>query len=97
MCELFTIAAALAFTALFFRARKSGAPHRALGATALTFWGAALMWSVDCIHSLAEGEGLLDLSAGDAALGVLVLCCGLVLHAALLIRFKEVPAQRRSA
>ena len=69
MCELMTIAAAILFTALAAFARRAGRPARALGTTALVFWGAALMWSVDCVHSWMEGEGLFDLSADDAALG----------------------------
>ena len=90
MCELITVAAAVAFSALFMRARRLGSPTRALGATALSFWGAALMWSVDCVHSFIKGEGLLDLSAGDAALGALVVACGLAIYATL--RFREVRA-----
>ena len=81
-----TIAAAAAFSALAVRAFRSGRPHRALGMTALVFGGAALMWSVDCVRSLIDGDGLLDLSAGDAALGGVVLLCGLSLFAVLRLR-----------
>ena len=56
MCELMTIAAALVFSALFFAAKRRGDRAGALGKTALVFWGAALMWSVDCVHSLMEGQ-----------------------------------------
>jgi hypothetical protein len=86
MCELMTIAAAALFTALAAFARKAGRPARALGTTALVFWGAALMWSVDCAHSLLEGEGLLDLSLDDAKLGALVLAAGFALFAVLRVR-----------
>ena len=44
------------------------------------------MWSVDCVHSLLEGEGLLDLSADDARLGALVVAAGLALFALLRLR-----------
>ena len=86
MCELMTIGAALLFAALAALARKSGRPLRALGTTALVFFGAALMWSVDCVHSFIEGEGLLDLSLDDAKLGALVLAAGLALFAFLRVR-----------
>ena len=86
MCELMTIGAAILFASLTFFARRAGRPARALGATALVFTGAALMWSVDCVHSLMEGEGLLDLSLDDAKLGALVLVAGLALFAVLRIR-----------
>ncbi|MBQ7721683.1 MAG: hypothetical protein IJT64_02115 [Kiritimatiellae bacterium] len=87
MCELMTIAAALCVSALWWFARRNGHPTRALGTTALALWGAALMWSVDCVHSLMEGEGLLDLSADDAALGALILVAAAALYAVL--RFRE--------
>lgn len=86
MCELMTIAAAIVFAVLAASARKAGRPAGALGTTALVFAGAALMWSVDCAHSLLEGEGLLDLSADDALLGALVLAAGLALFAVLRVR-----------
>ncbi|MBQ7666843.1 MAG: hypothetical protein IJS46_02485 [Kiritimatiellae bacterium] len=86
MCELMTIAAALFFAALAASRRRAGRPARALGTTALVFTGAALMWSVDCVHSLLEGEGLFDLSADDALLGALVLAAGLALFAILRLR-----------
>ena len=86
MCELMTIAAAILFAVLAAFARKSGRPARALGTTALVFAGAALMWSVDCVHSLMEGEGLLDLSLDDAKLGLLVVAAGLALFAVLRVR-----------
>jgi len=93
MCELITIAAAILFTALFAAAKRRGAPSRALGTTALAFWGAALMWSVDCVHSLMEGEGLLDLSADDAKLGALIFAAGLALFAVLRLREGRIGRQ----
>ena len=77
-----TIGAALVFTALYFTCAKT----RAVFTTMLMYWGAALMWSVDCVHSLMEGEGLLDLSREDAILGAIVLASGLVVFAALAVR-----------
>ena len=95
MCELMTVAAALLVTALFFAARRAGCPARALGTTCLALWGAALMWSVDCVHSFREGEGLFDLSADDAALGGLILVCAALLYG--ILRVREVSAARKSA
>ena len=90
-----TIAAAVLVSAAFFFARRAGRPVRALGTTALALWGAALMWSVDCVHSFREGEGLFDLSADDAALGGLILVCAALLYAVL--RVREAAAARRAA
>ena len=86
MCELMTVAAAVLVSAAFFLARRAGRSARALGTTALALWGAALMWSVDCIHSFREGEGLFDLSADDALLGALILACAAALFAVLRVR-----------
>ena len=94
MCELMTIAAAILFAALAASARKAGRPARALGTTALVFTGAALMWSVDCIHSFLAGEGLLDLSKDDAALGAVVVAAGLALFAVLRVRESRTSAAR---
>lgn len=92
MCELITIAAAIAATALFLRAKRAGRPNGALWTTALALWGAAIMWSVDCVHSLMEGEGLLDLSVGDAALGGVIVAVAVALYAILRIREKRCGA-----
>ena len=86
MCELMTLFAAIVFTAMTWLLRRAGRPSRATATTALVFWGAALMWSVDCVHAAMEGEGLLDLSREDAVLGAIILAAGLGLHAVLSFR-----------
>ena len=86
MCELVTIAAALAFTALYFAGRRAGRPSAAAFTTMLMFWGAALMWAVDCVAEWLDGEPLLDLGAEDAILGGIVLAAGLLVHGTLLLR-----------
>lgn len=92
MCELMTLAAAILVSTAFAQAHRAGRPSAALGTTALALWGAALMWSVDCVQSFREGEGLFDLSGGDAALGGLILACAAFLYAVL--RFRERRALR---
>ena len=86
MCELMTIVAALVFTALWFSARRAGRPANAKGTAALMFWGAALMWAVDCVKSAMDGEGLLDLSREDAILGAIILAAGLAVYGVLAFR-----------
>lgn len=88
MCELMTIAAAIVFAVLAASARKAGRPAAALGTTALVFAGAALMWSVDCVHAFLDPEDgeLLDLSRDDALLGALVVSAGVALFAVLRVR-----------
>ena len=79
MCELMTIAAAAVFTVLYFTGRRS----RAVFATMMMFWGAALMWAVDCVHSAMEGEGLFDISKEDTILGCILLAAGLLVFGAI--------------
>ena len=82
MCELMTIAAALVFTALYFFGKKSSAVFT----TMLMFWGAALMWSVDCVFNAVDGEGLFDISREDTILGFIILAAGLLVFGALSLK-----------
>lgn len=82
MCELMTIAAALVFTVLYFTGKRSAATLT----TMLMFWGAALMWSVDCVANRLDGEPLFDLSREDALLGGIILAAGLLVHVVLTVR-----------
>jgi len=93
VCELMTIGAALVFTALHFALWRSGRPSPAVLTTMLMFWGAALMWSVDCVANRMEGDPLLDFSREDLVLGFIVLGFGLAAHIAfLLIGRRKAPA-----
>ena len=79
MCELMTIGAAVLFTILYFTRFRT----RAVFATMLMFWGAALMWSVDCVANRLEGGPLLDISCEDTTLGFIIIGAGLLVYAAL--------------
>ena len=83
MCEIMTILAALAFTAIYFSGKRKGRPNKAVFTTMLMFWGAALMWSVDCVANRMDGEALFDISREDTILGFIVLGAGLLVFAAL--------------
>ena len=77
MCEIITIIAALAFTAVWFFQKKAGKSDKAVFLTMLMFWGAALMWACDGIASVLEGEGFFDISREDTILGFIILAFGL--------------------
>ena len=81
MCELMAIGAAIAFTVAFFAAKRRGAPTGALFTTMLMFWGAALMWAVDCVANAMDGEGLIDLSREDTVLGAIIVAAGVAVFA----------------
>ena len=83
MCLIMTILTAIVFTFFMFRAKKSGKPAKSLLTSTLMFWGAALMWSVDGIAFLLEGEPFFDISREDTVLGAIIVVCGLAVFALL--------------
>ena len=91
MCELMTIAAAIFFTVLYFKVLRTSAVFT----TMLMFWGAALMWSVDCVHSVLEGDDLFDLSVEDMYLGFIILAFGLAFFGVMLF-FERLAIERRT-
>ena len=87
MCEIMTIVAALAFTAIYFFVKRSPAVFT----TMLMFWGAALMWSVDCVANRMDGEALFDISREDTILGFIILGAGLLVFAGLSLFGRRQP------
>ena len=87
MCEIMTILAALAFTAIYFFGKRS----QAVFTTLLMFWGAALMWGVDCVAEMMAGEPLFDISREDTVLGFIILGAGLLVFAALSLIGRRQP------
>lgn len=66
------------------RFRHAHAPALSWGSLALAFWGASLMWCVDGIANLAEGEPFIELTdpalmVDDALLGFVVVAAALAL------------------
>ncbi len=85
MCEIMTIIAAIAFTAFYFIGKRRGQPSKAAFTAMLMFWGAALMWAVDCVAEKMGGEPLFDISREDTILGFIILGAGLLVYAALAV------------
>ena len=83
MCEIMTILAAVAFTFVFASAKRRGRSSGAAFTAMLMFWGAALMWSVDCVANRMDGEPLLDISREDTVLGFIVVGAGIAVYAVL--------------
>jgi hypothetical protein len=60
------------------------------GVPCILFWGASLMWTVDGINGLIEGEGFIEIvdtaaMLDDAVLGLLVVIVGLAAWAVYLV------------
>lgn len=76
MCEIMTIIAAVICTAVFFVQKKNGKKECSVVLGMFMFWGASLMWLIDCIFSAAGGEGFFDISMEDTILGIIILAAG---------------------
>ena len=95
MYEIAAVCAALAFTVAWFAGARRGKSPKAFFTARLMFWGAALMWGVDCVAEVLDGEPAFDMSADAACLAALILACGLGVFAVL--RFTEIRRGRLSA
>lgn len=89
MCLIMTIIAAVVFTALWAKMRK-----QSLLTTTLMFWATALMWSVDGVASVLDGEPFFDISREDTVLGAIIILFGLAIFAVLAVfeRRRELKA-----
>jgi len=89
MCLIMTIIAAVVFTALGAKMRT-----QSLLTTTLMFWAAALMWSVDGVASVLDGEPFFDISREDTILGAIIILCGVAIFAVLAVfeRRRELKA-----
>ena len=83
MCLIMTIIAAIAFSLAYLKNKKEGKEVKSIFTTMLTFWSAALMWSMDGIASVLGGEEFFDLSLEDGILGLIIIASGLLLFAVL--------------
>lgn len=87
MTLIITAIAALIASALWFANRTNDTMK--FGVLALMYWGASLMWCVDGIACVLEGEPFVELvdkaaMLDDAKLGVLVVVVGLAAWAVAL-------------
>ena len=90
------IAAIICVAIRFLKPELAGQYH--IGALALMYAGAALMWCVDGFACLAEGEPFVELAdsaamADDALLGLCVVILGLVIWGIILFVKKNSRAK----
>lgn len=78
MCLIITACTAAAFTIAFLLNKKNGRNNKSVFMAMLMFWAASLMWSMDGVASVLEGEGFFDLSLEDTILGIIILASGLI-------------------
>ena len=77
MCLILTCIAAIVVTVLSFLFPKL-VTHFQLDRLARMYWSAALMWMVDGIFRIREGEAFFEFSVNDTLLGVLIVFCGVL-------------------
>jgi hypothetical protein len=75
MCLIITVAAAVIATLLYLF--KSSLKNSTFAALPLFYWGASLMWTVDGIFNLKNGEAFCEISLNDTMLGLLIAVCGI--------------------
>jgi len=78
MCLIITACTAAAFTVAFLLNKKNGRNNKSVFMAMLMFWAASLMWSMDGLASVLEGERFFDLSLEDTILGIIILASGLI-------------------
>lgn len=78
MCLIISACTAAVFTLAFFANKKSGGENKSIFMAMLMFWAASLMWSMDGVASVLEGEGFFDISIEDTVLGIIILASGLI-------------------
>ncbi|MDR3072631.1 MAG: hypothetical protein LBU41_03985 [Clostridiales Family XIII bacterium] len=100
MTLIITLVAAIAMFCFRF-ARPEFARKNAIGVLALMYFGASVMWIVDGVANLIEGEAFVELKDAtilrdDAILGGCVVALGLVAWLCLLMikRFSASRSQR---
>ncbi|MDE7383796.1 MAG: hypothetical protein K2M99_07950 [Treponemataceae bacterium] len=76
MCLIMTMIAAAVTGVIWFVQRKHGVASKSLFTLFLAFLSAALMWCVDGIASIAEGEPFFTISGEDAILGAIIIVLG---------------------
>ena len=99
MTLVITLLAAAIATVLWYA--KAPDSNLRLGTLALMYWGAALMWCVDGINGLIEGEGFIEIAdtaamLDDAVLGIVVVVIGLVAWSVYLLIKDPKSVMRKS-
>ena len=76
MCLIITAFAAI-FSTIVWYFKLNDRKYK-MGTLSLMYWGASIMWFVDGIFAVANGEKFFDISIDDAVLGLLIVAIGLI-------------------
>ena len=95
MHEIAAVLCAMVITAAWFRGVRRRRASKAVFTAMLMFWGASLMWGVDCVADALDGESPFSATADDFLLAGLIVASGLAAFAFL--RFMEVAGARKKA
>jgi hypothetical protein len=91
MCLLITLFAAVTATIVWYVQLPNY--RYKISTLGFIYWGASLMWIVDAFFRITEGQPFLDMSLNDALLGLIVVVCGLLAWATILLIKSKVHHQ----
>lgn len=80
------LAAVLFFVLFALQKRRASIYARNAMTVAVMFATASLMWCVDGVASVIGGESFFDLSREDLILGLIIVGCGCIVYAALMLK-----------
>ena len=95
MYEIAAICAATILTVLWFAGANRGRSPKAFFTAMMMFWGAALMWGVDCVSEALDGNAAFDMSLDAALLTAVILAAGFGVF--FIMRFIEIRHGRTVA
>lgn len=94
MCLILTASAAFISALVFFISSKKSQPAMPFRTSMLLFGAAALMWTVDAMFAVREGEAFFDISVEDTILGLIIIAAGIC--ATALVSFLQNRASSRA-
>lgn len=95
MCLLITLLCTAIYAGIYFYRKRKNMVSKSLLTLVLMHLSASLMWCVDGVASVIEGEGFFDLSKEDLVLGLIIAGLGLCSYGVL--RFFEKTNSRKEA
>jgi hypothetical protein len=93
MCLLVTLFAAIIASIIWYTHAENDIYR--VKVLAAIYWGASLMWGVDCVADALDGKSPFSATADDFLLAGLIVASGLAAFAFL--RFMEVAGARKKA
>lgn len=89
MCLIMTMLCAATYAGIYFYRKSNKVASKSLLTLVFMHLSASLMWCVDGIASVLEGEGFFDISMEDFILGLIIVGLGLFSYGILIVLEKN--------